>query len=50
MLILPDHLLVQVNVTDDEVTIWELDSDGNREAIPLEVYRLGDVVHIVDEP
>lgn len=42
-------LLVQVNVTDDEVTIWELDSDGTRGAVPLEVYRLDDVVHIVDE-
>lgn len=42
-------LLVQVNVTDDEVTIWELDSDGKRRDAPLEIHRLDDVVHIVDE-
>jgi len=36
-------LIVQVNVTDDEVTVWEVDSGGTRGATPLEIYRL-DVV------
>ena len=39
-------LLVQVKVTDDEVTLWELESDGNRGATLLEVYWLAHVVHV----
>jgi hypothetical protein len=42
-------LLVGVNLTDNEVTIWDLDPDGTRGKVPLETYALDDVVHIIDE-
>jgi len=41
-------LLVQVNVAEDEVTVWDVDAIGRRAKTPTETYRLTDVVTAID--
>ena len=41
-------LLITVNLPDNAVQVWELDSDGKRGRTPLEMHQLDDVVQMID--